>query len=361
MARRSLVSMGFVKNEVNLSVIAQKLGISTSTVSRALRNLPSIHPTTREHVFEAARAMGYIREGKGGADTESYSILVLSQVADVAHDGPYFAGLSRAAASKNVTLVSHHFLPEECENILKSEFQPQALKSGEIKGIILLHRWPEKVVQELSKNYPIVSVMHGYHPAPIDYVGVDERAGMSDLVRHLMATGHERIGFLGFCREMSWARSRYAAYIESMAEHDLRFDQKDVVKVTLEEAMAETVIQSFKPAAQALQGANSGVKAWICASSNLGHSLALAAVSKGVEIPKDLAITGFHSQKNHNLYKLYGLPTLTSTISSSEEIAATAVRRLMARIEHAEESWRSVLLPCSFYQGETTATPPSEE
>jgi DNA-binding LacI/PurR family transcriptional regulator len=346
--------MGFVKNEVNLSVIAKKLGISVSTVSRALRKVSNIHPLTRERVIEEARALGYTwDETSRRAETGTRNVLMLSQVGNASLDGPYLSGLSHAAVELNLSLLAHHFKPEECEQIMDPALQPRALQSGAVDGVVLLHRWPAKVVSKLAHELPVVSIVHDYPGAPIDFVGIDEREGMIDLVRHLVAAGHRKIGFFGFCRTMSWARSRLGAYVEALSEMALEYDPVNLVEVSLEDALAETVVPAISAATRVRERVGQGVRAWIGASENLGYSLCRAILDQGLKIPDDVAITGFHASPRGSMY---GLPTLTSTVSSSEELGAAALRRLVNHIQNPDESRRSILLPCTYFQGATTPT-----
>jgi len=48
--------------------------------------------------------------------------------------------MSKAAVALNMSLISHHFRPEEYENLLRPERQPRALSSGQVHGIVLIHR-----------------------------------------------------------------------------------------------------------------------------------------------------------------------------------------------------------------------------
>jgi DNA-binding LacI/PurR family transcriptional regulator len=276
---------------------------------------------------------------------------MLSQVANASLDGPYLSGLSRAAVDLNLSLLSHHFKPEECEQIMDPALQPRALKAGTVEGVVLLHRWPAKVVSKLAHDLPVVSIVHSYPGAPIDFVGIDEREGMIDLVRHLVASGHRKIGFFGFCRSMSWARSRLGAYVEALLELGLDFEPGNVIDVSLEDAMAESLILKIPAAARVRERVGQGVRAWISASENLGYSLCRAILDQGLRIPSEVAITGFHASSHAGMY---GLPTLTSTVSSSEELGAAALRRLVNHIQNPDESRRSILLPCTYLQGEST-------
>ncbi len=342
--------MGFAKREVNLAVIARKLGISISTVSRALRGASSIHPTTRERVLEEAQALGYLDSHRvSGTTNRTKNILVLSQAQQLDSDSVYMAGLSQAAVSFKVSLISHHYMPENCNRILDPKSQPMAMKSGDACGVVLLHRWPETVVRELSASMPVVSIIHYYRG--VDFVGIEDRKGMYDLVAHLVANGRSRIGFFGFCPLMSVSRSRFSAYVEALAAHGLPFQSEDLIEVSLEEASSLALTDPLPMSKVAVARTKSGVTAWICSNQMLGYSLFRNLQKEGFKIPSDVSLSGFHGNAHA---QPVGLPLLTTTAVSSEELGVAALRRLIFRIDRPEESCRSILFPCSLQEGESS-------
>jgi LacI family transcriptional regulator len=237
-----------------------------------------------------------------------------------------------------------------CAQVLDARYQPPALRTGDVSGIVLMHRWPEDVVAELAKRLPVVSIVHAYPLAGVDLIGVDDREGVLMLVRHLLAKGHRKIGFFGYCRGMSWARSRYFAYLEALAEQDIVSDLKDMVTVSLDEAQATGLVEMPDSIDQVMSRISSGVTAWIGGSDMLAYSLSRSLLARGLSIPKDVAITGYHALST----PVVGLPQMTSTRVVSEELGAAALRRLASRIDNPEEARRSILLPAEFVAGETT-------
>ena len=222
-----------------LASIAKQLGLSISTVSRALRNTGGIHADTRSLVLRTATSLGYDtsrRRAVGPHSPRPRNIMVMVQCNSPLTDLSYRAGMNRASVSLNFAMLSHYVAGEECAALLDPRHQPAALRGGLVDALVLVHRWPEKVAKELAQKWPTVSIMHHYPDAPIDYIGIDDRHGMFSLVRHLAATGRKRIGFFGLCREMSWACSRFAAYVEALVSVGLPYDGRNVVQISLDNA-----------------------------------------------------------------------------------------------------------------------------
>lgn len=339
-----------VRHRTNLRQIAQKLGISASTVSRALRELPGIHPETRRQVFEAAQEMDY-RSGEFLAPKRPVNVLTVSQGVSSLSDQEYLAGMSSAAVTLNMSLISHHYRPEECDNLLRKEFQPRALTSGQVDGIVLIHRWPDEVAAELRRSLPVVSIIHEYPGTDVDVVSLDDRLGMDDLLAHLLGAGYRRIGFFGFCPDMTWARSRLAGFVAALFRQRMEFRARDVVEVTLEEALSEVEFSDGSALAKAAELSRNGVDAWIAASNMTAVSLHRHLTTHGFKVPKDIGIASFHSQR-----PIPGIvsPAFTTTEAPSAELGAAALRRLVHRMEGSDLSRRTILLPCTVVAGSTT-------
>ena len=338
--------------DVNLASIAKHLKVSISTVSRALRDAEGIHPDTRRRVLEAAGSMGYqpSRAAEVESSARAHYVMALAQSSSPSSDQRYLAGISRASIALNLTILSHHVAAAECASVLDPRWVPAAMKTGLVEGLVLIHRWPEEVAARLSEKWPMVSIVHHYPDTAIDLVGIDDRTSIFALVKHLRQSGHERIGFFGFCREMSWSCARFSAYVEALIHLGLEYEPRQVVEVSLENMLAPGVFSAGGWTTPVFKGIDAGVHAWICASTATGHTLCRTLLERGVRIPEEVAVTGYH----RDLSEPGNLPVLTSTDVADEELGAAALRRLLHRFEHPEETQRSILLPARFFQGGTT-------
>src|ERR1700742_668066 len=121
---------------VGLDEIAKKSGVAISTVSRALRDLPGIHPKTRNRVLREAESLGYNTRPRRQENTKSESRHVL--ILTVGEETPtgYMAGLSRASLLANISLHLHHAPREESADLLSPRNLPLCLREEMISGII---------------------------------------------------------------------------------------------------------------------------------------------------------------------------------------------------------------------------------
>ncbi len=328
------------------------MNLAISTVSRAMRNAEGVHADTKARVLDTAKSMGYDFAKRNAVELggQPHYIMALAQCSAPQSDQRYLRGMSRASVSLNLGILSHHATVEECPSVLDPKSQPAALKAGLVEGLVLIHRWPTEIAAQLGQKFPTVSIVHHYAGTRIDHVGIDDRAGMAVLMDHLHAGGHSRIGFFGLCREMSWACSRFSAYVESLMRLGMSFEPRNVFEISLQDASSPTTFDCKNQLTALISRKKAGVDAWVCASSAIGHSLCRGFQSRGLRIPDDIAVVGYHQNRSMPSER----PLMTSTAVADEELGAAALRRLLHRFSHPDESQRSVLLPASFVQGETT-------
>jgi DNA-binding LacI/PurR family transcriptional regulator len=276
-------------------------------------------------------------------------VLVNSSTFRASRSG-YLEGLSRELVSTNMAMVTHYVNDSECDDILNPHKQPWVMKEdGGLGGLVLLHRWPENVVIELYKRWPVVSIMHEYPVAGTDYIGVNNSQGILVLMKKLREKGHEKIGFFGLSPALSWARARYAAYMEAACKLDIKIAPEHVIQLEPDypekRKFPHWDVHYDYVAAQIHQG----VKAWMCASELAAHELYKGLKTKGFKVPEDVAITGFDAVDNSGLSDL----PLTSIRVHSPEMGAGAVRLLILRMNNPSISRQVLKYDCDFTEGQT--------
>ena len=181
----------------SLAEIAQRLNISASTVSRALRDLQGVHPETKVRVKKMAQELGYggVRPVESAANGMP-TILTLVQASGSVAVMDYLSGLSAGAVECNCSMLTHYLPMERCADVLDLQRQPPAMRMGQVDGIVLICKWPDAVAERIAKMVPTVSVIHQYR-AGLDRVGIDNESGMYSIVSHLKVLGPFAVwGFL---------------------------------------------------------------------------------------------------------------------------------------------------------------------
>ncbi len=337
-----------------LALIAKKLGLSLATASRAIRSAEGIHPETCARVMALAQELGYAipkrKSPRGAGGTQRHQVMVLSQCSSQSPDRHYLAGMSRASIPLKIVLMTHHLTEDECLKIMDPREQPMAMQEGVLDGLVLLRRWPSEVVAKLSAKWPTVSIVYDYPGCQVDQVGIDDRGGIGQIVSHLIAGGHRKIGFFGLCPDVRWSCSRHAAFVEAITRAGMQYDPKNVIVLPTDEALSVYGVNESGSIGKVLTRLQSGVDAWVCASMGIGWSLTRSFLERGIRIPEDVAVTGYH----RNMEDPPDLPLLTTTDIMDEELGAAALRQLLHRFEVPRDATRMLLLSAPLLARGTT-------
>ncbi|MCM8788725.1 MAG: GntR family transcriptional regulator [Candidatus Omnitrophica bacterium] len=87
-------------------------------------------------------------------------------------------------------------------------------------------------VKELEKfSYPVIGINRV--EKGINYVSIDHEKSSEEITDFLIKKGHKKIGFVGFCEELSYIRQRYNGFLNAFKKAEIDFDEKSVVKMTV--------------------------------------------------------------------------------------------------------------------------------
>ena len=348
--------------KINQQLIADKLGISRATVSRCFTNHPGINPVTRSKVFQLAASLGYqhmeTRTGEGPANKEarSFGVLVCESREDQLH-GVYqkpgfelLAGISEYAQLSGRHLDLNFVEAEDTSLESDSYVRIAALRARKWDGVILINAFPQSIVNELQRLYPLVSLATQYADAPVDTVDINHALGISMMLNRLYDNGHRRIGFLSKASEFrkGWMLRRYAAFVEKMTQLDMLVNRKDVLNIHPHRMMSELETHEY-----ALGRMKDGVTAWVCAADAHAYELLRYLGSQGLRIPEDVSITGFDGYSPPDWS-----PELTTAVIPYQEIGFAGGRRLERLIEKRSETAQEILVSCTAREGATVGAVP---
>lgn len=301
-----------MNRKVTLDDLAQRLGLSKFSVSRALSGKPGVSERTRENVVKAAREMGYNHLATLPPPGERGVHLVIPR-ADAIRSSFWIEviGGAEAEARKRGYRLTTDVLNDSSAEI----------DLAGVNGLILAGRRARGVIEPFM-GLPLPKVLIG-HPRPMEMIDSVQAANFDSgfaVGRMLGALGHTRIAFFTDAPEDEGRNLRQAGLIEGTRLHGAvviptAFDEMRDAKDMVRDALAGPDVPT----------------AFACATDFVAMTLAWGLVELGLKVPQHISVVG--SNDSHTA-SLLGL-RLTTVRQPMQEIGATAMEMLHWRIEEA--------------------------
>lgn len=315
--------------QVTIKDIARKLGVSPSTVSRALQGHPDISEETRREVHELASRLKYkpnvvalsLRQGH----THTIGVIipeivhfffsqVISGIQDIAYKSGYTVIICQSdekydrEIDNSRTLIAH-----QTEGILVS-VSKETLDFQHFRDI-------------LDHGIPVVFFDRVAPGIEADRVITNDLESAYQATRHLIEQGRKRIAHFAGPQNLDIGRDRKAGYMKALAETSLPF---------IPEMCTE--VDSFEKAfLQVLKMKNEGIMPdAIFASNDLTAIGAMKSLKKiGLRIPEDVAVAGF----SYGQFAEISDPPLTSVDQHGYEMGSLATQMLLKRIQSQDQDF----------------------
>lgn len=223
----------------NLKQLASHLGLSQTTVSRALNGFPEVNEKTRTRVVAAARQYRY-RPSQSATSLATGKARVIGHVVQVSHYrmiNPHFSdflsGASDGYSAADYDLMIRTASPGEEEDIYRD-----FTNRNRVDGVVVHGPKVDEPRITLLNEIGLPFVVHGRSDnaqQPYSWFDVNNRHALKTLTDHVLKLGHERIGFANGLEKMNFARRRRLGYEEALAEHGIDPDPTLVTNADMTE------------------------------------------------------------------------------------------------------------------------------
>ncbi|MCZ8333582.1 MAG: substrate-binding domain-containing protein [Rhodobacteraceae bacterium] len=340
---------------MNLKELATKLGLSPTTVSRALNGYPEVNEATRERVMAAAKRHNY-RPNTRAIRLATGRALAIGHVIPLAtrHEimNPIFADFIAGAGetySRNGYDMLLSVVPDESE-----EQAYRDLKSrGSADGVILHAPRMNDPRIPLMHEIGIPFVVHGRATDttdPYSWVDVNNRRAFQRATEFLLDLGHRRIGLVNGLEFMDFAIRRRTGYAEALASRGMALDP------ALMSSDEMTEISGFR-AASAMLDLPDPPTAFLVASMISGMGVRRAIEGRGLAMGRDVSVI-IHDDDLSYLKNGDAVPIFTATRSSVREAGRIAAEMLLAIITQQGEEPQNRLLEAELIIGQSTGPAP---
>jgi len=313
---------------VNIKVLAERLGLSTSTVSRAFRGNSDINAKTKQRILEAAASMGYQPNLYASSlrDRKSRTIAII--VPEFANN--FFSqaihGIEKVARSKG-----YHTLIYVTDDDYEKEAAFVAdIGNGRVEGVVMSvsgEEYQHGYLDVLTKrNIPFVFFDRYYDDVQATRVTANDYASSYAATMHLIENGCTKVAYLVVNKSVSIGKIRLQGYLDALRDAGLRYNEDLVVECTNEKQEIERRLRNafynLRP-----DGVFASVERLAIAAYRFCHH-------EGIVMPADLKVIGFSSLEIADLLN----PALSTVTQPAFDMGATAAAVLFDALAQGMKS-----------------------
>ncbi len=312
---------------VTIKDIAKALGLSTSTVSRALRDSYEISAETKQLVLECAEKLNYKPNPIALSLKEKRSRSIGVVICEIANNffSQIINGIESIAYDKGYNVI----VAQSRESYEREVIDLQFLASRSVDGLIISLSTETTDLTHIKalhdRGMPIVLIDRINDEIDTHKVIVDNYKGVYDATEHLIKNGFKRIAAIAGSEFLSITNERLAGYHDALKANNLSFSKEYVqhcfyggmIFSEVEEAMNKLLTLKQRP------------DALITTSDKLTTGCLKTMKRRGLHVPKDMAIIGF---SNSDIMELFD-PPLTYIRQPAEEMGRDATELLLQLIE----------------------------
>lgn len=312
------------KNEkIRLSDIAEKLGISTVTVSKALSNKEGVGNELRKKIKDLADEMGYKTKNSTSLQFNSKITGNIGIVIPTKFFSPsssfywyIFNYLSTELLHRNYYSIMELVSPED-EKELKI---PRLIQDKKVDGIIILGQISDEYIENLYNQYDQFILLDFYtNNMTLDCVSNDNYYCSYMLTSYVINQGHKNLRFVGTFEATSSIRDRYMGFQKALLENGIN---ADITQILPDRDINGQRITIPLPKKSEMP------TAFICNCDDTAICLIEQLQSLGYSIPEDISVTGFDNYVSTNTENV----GLTTVYIRPEDIASVAADLIIKKI-----------------------------
>ncbi|WP_416065473.1 LacI family DNA-binding transcriptional regulator [Rhizobium sp. ZK1] len=330
---------------MNLKQLSELLGLSQTTVSRALNGYPEVNEATRERVLRAVKETGY-RPNKAAqrlATGKAGSIGLVMPTApghqsDV-HFGEFLTGLGEEAVRHDFHFVIMPADPDDEVAALR-----RLAISGNVDALFVAYMRGHDPRLAMLKSLSMPFVVHGrsFGTEPdYPYLDIDNEAAFYDAARLLLQLGHTRFALMNGPAHLDFAIRRRNGLIGALGERGLELTEECTSHTVMSDEEGLIAMERFLQLAER-------PTAVLCSSTVLALGAIRAVNQAGLKLGEDISLIAHDDVLPLLKPENFSVP-LTTTRSSLRAAGVRIAQRLIGTVKQAgpfpeQELWKTELI-----------------
>ena len=332
-----------MSKKLGIKELAQHLGISIASVSRALHKPDRVSTEMRDKVQRAAKQLGYkpntLASSLRTAKTNSI-VAIIPDLSDTFNAG-VIRSMENAAANRGYSILFGDSQGERERELKYGDL----IQGKRADGVIFFSATPpfdEKLLQ--SANFTVPPMVNsceviaesGYmindHSVP--YVTINNTIAAKDVTEHLIAQGHQRIAVITGDPKTPSAQQRLEGYLSAHKENNIDVDYELIFH-------GQYTIESGQQLAHDVLAMKNPPSAIFCMCDESAIGCMHTIKEQGKRIPEDIAVAGFDNIR----FSQFSNPTLTTIAQPVKEIGQRCADLLIDLIEGKSVEKQHIVLP----------------
>ncbi|AMJ55283.1 MULTISPECIES: LacI family DNA-binding transcriptional regulator [Stenotrophomonas] len=318
---------------ITINEVAAHAGVSPMTVSRVVNGHASVREGNRDRVMRSVHELGY-------RPNLAASALATAQHTCIAliYTNPSSSYLREllVGALRGSTRAAAQLMIATWDGLdTKARRAAARQLSNSVAGVILPPPLCESkaIVAEFSQaGVPVVSIASGHFSDSISCVRIDDHRASHDMVSHLIARGHTRIGYIKGDPNQTASAHRWQGYRDALAEAGIAYDDKLVQP-------GYFTYRSGLDAAERLLTQRNPPSAIFASNDDMASAVVSVAHRRGLDVPRDLSVVGFDDTSAATMV----WPELTTIHQPVAAMADAAIDILMRDIRRTQSSARVIV------------------
>ncbi|MCG3727316.1 LacI family transcriptional regulator [Vibrio cincinnatiensis] len=312
---------------VTMLEVANKAGVSKSTVSRVLNGKNIVRPELVSRVFEAIKETGYRPNILAQSLSSRQTNFIGFVIANVLFDGPYFSSLMYHAASFCEDSGHQLVMTDGKHSKVEERHAINFLLDMRCAGIIIYPKYlNEKELASIiaSSDIPIMVINHKIEERPQYAITTDHYQSALKMMEYIVEQGHKQIAIIRGNVCSGTDKQRYQAYRDVLEKYHLPYQGN-------QEQQGNWTLKGGYLAAQRILETSPQITAVLACNDEMAIGASKAFKKAGLSLPEEMSVVGFD---NSNVGE-YLSPSLTSVDIPLKALTQKAILNILGEHEKA--------------------------
>ena len=336
--------------KVTLREVAQKAGLSVTTVSRALNGHDDVAAETKQAIRDVANELGYVPNlsARRLKMEKADAIGLILPKENLRFSDPFFSDLLSGIVEQSSQYGFELNITTPLTADKVEEEYLSYIRSRRVDGFIIVRVQQDDSRIGLLQEHDFPFVAFGRNGTEADYPFVDEdgAAGIKTIVSHLVALGHTRLACITEPLHLAKASARLQGFLDGLAEHGLTAVADYIIEGSFRQRSGYTCTQELLNLAQP-------PTAIVTVNDLLALGAMNAVRARGLTVGQDISITGF----DDILLAEYANPPLTTLHLPAHQLGILLCQTLIKVINKEAVNPQIILVPDLIIRSSTGSAP----